>query len=762
MSEPATILVVEDELPTRTFLADNLTADGYELLVAGTVRDALRTLEYHEVDVVVLDLGLPDGSGLELLRAVRESDGPGSRLDSRVPVVVLSGRADEPDRVRGFERGADDFVSKPFGYGELRLRIAAVLRRATERPLDGRLRVGQLTVDPVSREVRVHGERVALSQKEFALLRVLATAPTRVWTKAELLRDIWGYRALGHTRTLGLARLPAAAQAGRPRRPLRRQRLGRGLPAARRRCAGGGGRGHRAGGGGGGGMTAVLAAAGWIAALGALLTAACLRASLDRRMSLVAQAAHELRGPLSAALLGLHGVGAGSAAARRVAAVQLELRRAGLALEDLHAAPHGRRAPELAEPVDVGALVAEAAEAWAPLAGALGSELLVVAPGGRLIVRADRLRLAQALGNLVVNALEHGAGPVRIRVHDAAGRVRVEVRDHGPGLPAPAAAAPRGGANRREAASPPSAGTAPWGRVWPAAADAHAGRRGHGLAIAARVAESHGGRLVSAPVTAGACLVLELPADAGRRHAASARGAAGCGRASRAPRPHHRPVSRRRRALLLLGLAVVLGGLAWTDVARREAALRRQLGPAVRVVVARVDLGAGRKVRAADLALREVPARYAPVGAAELPEMLVGRRLAAAVPRGGFLGAGQIETAVTTPGPQVRRGERAADVVAVGAASLVVPGVRVDVLVTRDGGGTQLALQDVEVLAAAPAPDAAAGRPGERVQATLRVRLQEAVFLAAAQSFAREVRLLPRAAGDHARAAAVEIGAGLR
>ncbi len=125
-------------------------------------------------------------------------------------------------------------------------------------------------------------------------------------------------------------------------------------------------------------MTAVLAAAGWIAALGALLTAACLRASLDRRMSLVAQAAHELRGPLSAALLGLHGVGAGagSAAARRVAAVQLELRRAGLALEDLHAAPHGRRAPELAEPVDVGALVAEAAEAWAPLAGALGSELL--------------------------------------------------------------------------------------------------------------------------------------------------------------------------------------------------------------------------------------------------------------------------------------------------------------------------------------------------------------------------------------------------
>ena len=99
MSEPATILVVEDELPTRTFLADNLTADGYELLVAGTVRDALRTLEYHEVDVVVLDLGLPDGSGLELLRAVRESEGPG--LAAR---LASAGRRAERPRGRARPR----------------------------------------------------------------------------------------------------------------------------------------------------------------------------------------------------------------------------------------------------------------------------------------------------------------------------------------------------------------------------------------------------------------------------------------------------------------------------------------------------------------------------------------------------------------------------------------------------------------------------------------------------------------------------------
>lgn len=202
MTEPTAILVVEDDEPTRTFLADNLTADGYDLLVAATLSEALRALEYHRVDLAVVDLGLPDGSGLELLRKVRESGGVGARLDERLPLIVLSGRAGETDRVRGFERGADDFLSKPFSYGELRLRVAALLRRARERPSEGRLRVGGLELDPVAREVRLHAARVVLSQKEFALLRQLATEPTRVFTKAELLRDVWGFRAMGATRTL--------------------------------------------------------------------------------------------------------------------------------------------------------------------------------------------------------------------------------------------------------------------------------------------------------------------------------------------------------------------------------------------------------------------------------------------------------------------------------------------------------------------------------------------------------------------------------
>jgi DNA-binding response OmpR family regulator len=200
--ELPTILLVEDDPVLGTFLADNLSADGYEPVVAETLRDGLRDAEYKRPDLAVVDLALPDGSGLELIERIRGADGIVSRVDPELPIVVLSGRAGDVDRVRGFERGADDFVAKPFVYGELRLRLAAVLRRSRLRPGRGVLRVGELSVDPASREVRLRGRRIELSQKEFALLRALAAEPTRVLTKAELLRDVWGYRALGTTRTL--------------------------------------------------------------------------------------------------------------------------------------------------------------------------------------------------------------------------------------------------------------------------------------------------------------------------------------------------------------------------------------------------------------------------------------------------------------------------------------------------------------------------------------------------------------------------------
>jgi DNA-binding response OmpR family regulator len=198
----ATILVVEDDPVLRTFLADNLSADGYDVVLAETRADGLRELQYRGPDLAIVDLGLPDGSGLELIETVRAADGVASRLDPSVPLLVLSGRSGELDRVRGLERGADDFVSKPFSYPELRLRVAAVLRRTCERRGLGRLSVGALELDPASREVRLRGRRVELSQKEFALLRALMAEPTRVLTKEELLRDVWGFRSLGTTRTL--------------------------------------------------------------------------------------------------------------------------------------------------------------------------------------------------------------------------------------------------------------------------------------------------------------------------------------------------------------------------------------------------------------------------------------------------------------------------------------------------------------------------------------------------------------------------------
>jgi DNA-binding response OmpR family regulator len=200
--ELATLLLVEDDAGVRQFLAENLSADGYELVLAGTLREALRALERHRPDLALVDVGLPDGSGLELVRRVRAADGLASRVDPGLPLLILSGRTGEHDRMRGLERGADDFVGKPFSYGELRLRIAAILRRTGDGRRRGRLRVGELDIDPAARTARLRGRPVELSTKEFGLLLALAADPTRVFTKQELLRDVWGYRAMGATRTL--------------------------------------------------------------------------------------------------------------------------------------------------------------------------------------------------------------------------------------------------------------------------------------------------------------------------------------------------------------------------------------------------------------------------------------------------------------------------------------------------------------------------------------------------------------------------------
>lgn len=194
----ATVVVCEDDDATRELLCDHLTADRYRALPAPSASDALRICGYNQPDLMVLDLCLPDASGIDVLREIRAA---GERFDPELPVLVLSGRTSEADRLRGFEAGADDYLVKPFHYPELLARVAAVLRRRGGRRR-GPIRVGDLKLDPIRRRVEVAGREVQLANKEFTLLRALAAEPHRVFTKDELLRDVWGFRSQGRTRTL--------------------------------------------------------------------------------------------------------------------------------------------------------------------------------------------------------------------------------------------------------------------------------------------------------------------------------------------------------------------------------------------------------------------------------------------------------------------------------------------------------------------------------------------------------------------------------
>src|SRR5262249_41409471 len=154
---------------------------------APSASDALRLCGYNHPDLMLLDLGLPDAPGIDVLREIRSA---GDRFDPDLPVLVLSGRGGEADRLRGFEAGGRGHLQKPLHQPELLARIAAVLRRRAGRR-EGPIRVGELTVDTVTRRVRVGEREVPLANKEFALLRALAAEPHRVFTKDELLRDVW-------------------------------------------------------------------------------------------------------------------------------------------------------------------------------------------------------------------------------------------------------------------------------------------------------------------------------------------------------------------------------------------------------------------------------------------------------------------------------------------------------------------------------------------------------------------------------------------
>jgi DNA-binding response OmpR family regulator len=199
--ETASIVVCEDDPVTLDLLCDHLRADRFGVLPAPSASDALRLCRYRQPDLLLLDLSLPDASGLDVLREIREADGIDSRFDPSLPVIVLTGRSAATDRVRGLDSGADDYISKPLRYPELRARIGAVLRRRSSRR-DGPRRVGDLVIDPIRRKVLVGERDVRLAKKEFSLLRMLASDPTRVFSKEELLSEVWGYRGPLKTRTL--------------------------------------------------------------------------------------------------------------------------------------------------------------------------------------------------------------------------------------------------------------------------------------------------------------------------------------------------------------------------------------------------------------------------------------------------------------------------------------------------------------------------------------------------------------------------------
>jgi len=199
--EIASVVVCEDDAMTLELLCDHLMADRYGVLPAPSASDALRLCRFNQPDLMLLDLSLPDASGLDVLREIRAADGVESRFDPELPVIILSGRGGQSDRVRGFTAGADDYLAKPFDLEELRARIGAVLRRRMNSP-EGPIRVGELIIDPLRRRVTIAGREVALAKKEFTLLRVLASDPLRVFPKEDLLRDVWGYRSPGKTRTL--------------------------------------------------------------------------------------------------------------------------------------------------------------------------------------------------------------------------------------------------------------------------------------------------------------------------------------------------------------------------------------------------------------------------------------------------------------------------------------------------------------------------------------------------------------------------------
>jgi len=190
------VLVVDDEQPIVEAVAYNLRKEGYEALTAGDAEQCLVSVRTQRPDLVILDVMLPSASGFDVCRALRKT--------SDIPIIMLTARAEETDRVVGLELGADDYVTKPFSMRELMARVKSCLRRRShgEGEEEARLEAGDLVIDPARHEVRVRGEVRELSPREFELLRFLAAHPGQVFSRQTILDRVWGADAFVEERTV--------------------------------------------------------------------------------------------------------------------------------------------------------------------------------------------------------------------------------------------------------------------------------------------------------------------------------------------------------------------------------------------------------------------------------------------------------------------------------------------------------------------------------------------------------------------------------
>lgn len=188
MTELATtILVVEDEAQMLRFLRTALTAQDYRVVEAETAKAALVVATTYNPEIILLDLGLPDGDGIDLTRQIREW--------SRVPIIVISARGREDDKVAALDAGADDYLTKPFGVGELLARMRVVLRRSAEKGSDSAstvLEIGDLRIDQMRRVVTVKDQEIHLTPLEYKLLVLLAKNAGKVLTHRQILKEVWG------------------------------------------------------------------------------------------------------------------------------------------------------------------------------------------------------------------------------------------------------------------------------------------------------------------------------------------------------------------------------------------------------------------------------------------------------------------------------------------------------------------------------------------------------------------------------------------